>query len=426
MKRTTERLETRRKLASAFTIKAVVASVLTVGTVNADLGDVEFTAPISPKPLYDRLEIVSDGTQYVGTADGVGRIDTDIHLSLDAGLFGRIKSWRVWIQSAVAANIEKGWIDLPEDLEESYPLGSRPKNVMGSFGLPVSFSSFGASFCNLMASDLRRQGYNNADIFAVNRYVSLTLRPALSYEMTGPASLNDAPQEVATPGSESWGDLELICLAHSPVVDISDEGPQRDPLASIAYANLALAFNDQPTECPTEVIAQALFTSPHKGRFTVRLRDAYGHASQPIELRMRESDRNGSYYVKTLYQGFMVGDTETQGGNVRPPVEPIGGELTTEPLEPPPIAPDRGPGQGAPDQLADHAGDPNEHVNSVWVEIMDAGLGSVTETDHEEYRVHCQNFLDPGDRGPTEIGKGIQQSVEPWGIKGARVKSSIQ
>lgn len=395
--------------------KAAIASVFAIGVAHAEIATVEFISPISPKPLYDRLEIKSDGTQYIGAADGVGRIDTEINLNLSANIVGRVKSWKVWIQSTTVDSLTTGWSNLPEKLQESYPFGSRPKNVEGSFGLPVSFSSQGATYCNLLAHSLRGQGYSNAEIFSVDRQLSLTLRPALNYEMIGISNVPNPVVEVAQPG---LGDLTVICQAYTPDPVVSDEGPERDPIASIAYANLALAFDDQPTECPTEVMAQALFTSSTIGRFSVRLRDAYGHTSQTIELRMQAADKMGSHYVKTIQQSFLVGDTDSQGG--RPPIDADTEGFLAEEQEPPPVAPEGLTGIEASDQLADLPRDPNEHVNSVWIEIVEAGLGSVTETDHEEYRIYCQNSLSPDLRGPSAVFKGIQQSVEPAGIRGAR------
>ena len=388
---------------------ALTALALALGTAHADVGQVYFAEPVASSPLSDRLVIESDGERYVGTADGLGRIDTRVRINLHVGLVGRIRHWKVWLKSAAdVSDFDAIPTDLPAKIEESYPFGSRPRSVRRTLDLPTDFSEAGARYCNVLAHELRKQGLSDGQIFAVDRTATVSLTPALSYDMGGPSNIIPWNSDIS---SAHYGQMLLICQAHEPAhtplppgdgdpqrTPPGDDGPQRTPLASLASVSLQLIFDDQPTECPTEILARTLVTASTPGRFTARLRDAFGRTSQVREFTMGATDKQGSQYVKTFDEVFEVGgpsvEEESGSGGSGSEHRPSGLGFDFEELDQDGLVFESDP-SGSGDKLEPNH-DPNEHVNAIRTQIVDAGLGSVRESDYEEYRITCLDDADPG------------------------------
>ena len=391
-----------------------LATALTLGTAHADVGQVYFKEAVEAVPLSDRLEIRSDGERYVGAADGLGRIDTLVRLNLHVGVLGRIRNWKVWLKSAADVSaFDAVPTALPERIEESYPFGARPRGVRRDLQFPVDFSVPGTRYCNVLAHGLRAQGLSDAEIFAVDRSAQVNLSPALSFDMSGPSNIIPVADGV---GSGSRGRFELVCLAHEqsppPPPPMEDDGPQRTPLASVSYVNLGLVFDDQPTECPTTVTAHALITASTPGRFTARLRDAFGHTSQTREFEMTAANRQGDQYVKTFQEAFEVGGStadEDGSGSAGGGLEwvPSGLGYSSEEREEEGVAVAQGLSEPGDKVEPNH--DPDEHVNAIRVEIVSAGLGSVRESGPEDYHITCETPTTPVVPGAGAGGRVIEE-----------------
>jgi len=413
--------------AALYGTLATLGWALAAGTAHADSGNVRFYQPSEPRVFPDRLEIASEDGHYTGAVDGVGTVDTYVELRLDAGNVGRVVDWEVGMKSA-AADVGGVWateMKLPDRLAESYPIGSRPKQLGRDLHLPVAFSARGTAYCNAFADRLRSQGLTDGEIFAEDRSIEVRLVPTLVYEMSGPSDIWDHAPVLSPPELALF---ELRCMASESAPPAppapSDEEPQRTPqtpLASIAYANLALIQPDGPALCPTDVTAQALFTSDTEGRFVVRLRDAFGHASRAVELEMGAEDFNGSVYVETFEHTFEVGATP-EGSDLGSDSGSGGGGFLVQQPESIGYHPltDEGvlhevPDWGGVDDVRDPSHTPGEYKNSVWVEIVKAGAGSVSESDHEPYHVVCQGPQPPVLYVPTGPGTVTLDDGGPGG-----------
>lgn len=345
--------------------------------------------PPTVTPLGDRIEIPSDGGQYL-PANGATTISTPVRLRLDANTLGRIKSWALYFKTR--AVMPNGFVEEfkrhPNSASESYPVGSRPKEIELERFLSLDYHD-APVYCNQYADYLRTEGYSDVEIFTQDRIFPLQVRVGLDYEFSGPEGFFPwvTPEYLGDGYEERY--FDIVCKAYNP-------DPQRDvggdPIrqtgqkARITYANLALAHDSEPTECPAPVTAQVLFAANTQGTFSFRFKNVWQQVSQPIELTMGPENFNGIQYTKVFNHQFLVGEPEEDGmaqgrgedsavgeGKISPPLEIGGGHSLA------------GGGGG----LVVVEGDDNEYTDSLWVEILSAASGSVEETDHESYNVTC-------------------------------------
>lgn len=370
---------------------AVSLSSMSVSAPSAalDHGALE-VGPIGTTPLKRRVEIPSDGDQYLPAVAPV-TLNSQVRVVLDPGRIGRVKSWEVWFKT----KIDDGEFGSPYEhtyapsAGESYPFGSRPKTVDTMRHLVLNFDR-GRDYCNDNADLLRSQGFSDAEIFAADRTLPLAVDIGLQYEFSGPNGIQifDQPNDWAVNGEKVREPIDLVCQAYNPYPEggLQGGGNLGTKLkAEITYANLALIHDAEPTDCPALVSAQVLFAAKSQGKFTFRFQNAWQQVSQPIEMEMTAADFKGGHYTKVYERQFYVGTEQEQAGGVFGEDAAVdGGKLN------PPADGSAGSGfnEGI-DNLYDEQGDGNVHNDSLWVEVLSAAPNSVETSDMEAYSITC-------------------------------------
>ncbi len=153
------------------------------------------------------IEVASDGENYTHALSSSPAIKGRMAMSLNTHKYGRIIEWAYW--PSIKAMAETGNGMPKEQFQElgyskSYPLGDRPKKV--SRDLPFSipwqkYAPYAKEACNTLASELRSfQGMSNAEIFAVDRMLSVKVDAEITWKMSGSAIENPPRQQVTGPG----------------------------------------------------------------------------------------------------------------------------------------------------------------------------------------------------------------------------------
>lgn len=152
------------------------------------------------------IEVASDGENYTNVLPLSPAIKGRMTMSLDADKFGRIKYWAYWPSIKAEATSGPG---MPKEqykelgYSKSYPLGDRPKKVSRDLPFSIPWNTYGPyvkEACNTLAAELRGfQGMSNAEIFAVDRTLSIKVKAEITWEMSGSAI--DAPPPGIVSGS---------------------------------------------------------------------------------------------------------------------------------------------------------------------------------------------------------------------------------
>ena len=389
---------TKRGLAAAGLFAGCVASG------NATAEKVSLTVDsIATLPLSGRVEIQSDGSNYTGPEDGFARVNGVVNLRLEPNPTGRVRSWRVWLKSRTENGEEIHLNPRPGHL---YPSGHRPTGVDRPVDVMADYAGAGAQHCNALAGRLRANaGLSNAEVFAENRTIKVGLEPAVNWDMTASGGFEGFdPSGEGADWPTLWQALhkiDVVCLAQEQEPPPHADDLLQPTLASIGYANLGLDYDDQPTECPTSVNVHGLFTGNTPGNFAVRVHGAFGGVSPALQLTMGPAQFNGTHYVTTLNESLTVGAPLMDGGgDAAPGVEgQHADDLAEPPREDPDIRP-IDPGNSAADGYTEGAGNPREHEDALWIEILEAGLGSVERSNHASYRILCAPGERPGGSSP--------------------------
>lgn len=264
-----------------------------------------------------------------------------------------------------------------------YHLGGRPRTVDRTEHLLANFKYAAVSFCNDNADSLRGMGWSDEQIFAQDHVVGVAVDAALQVIFISPTG-NEVQHEV----EYYYPDFEVHCKAYQPV--ISDEGPSRSEPARITSVILDLDYNAEPEFCPTDVEATAVFFADQAGDFEFRFETASGQVSKPIQLSMEPGDEQFGQYIKYFQDTFWVGaepvPTRPAGGAKDQAVDDEVAVFVEDEVVPGSHDPrfPQGPGK-----LTGAAGDPNQHNNSLWVEILDAEEGSIVRSDYAQYEIYC-------------------------------------
>jgi len=361
---------------------------------------------LPPKNVY----VKSDGYIYDQNASDM-TITAGHHVDIDAEISGKIKNWQVWMVTTPEGGV--GQHHNSGGDSESYSFGNRPKEVHQNGSISADMSTSGKLLCNQLAETLRNNGMGNEDIFAQDRIITIGVQAVVDFEATGTGA--DPEQEV-----QDWNGLkkfDLVCkafkAAKNPAIGPAAGHFGVQQSAHLTSVTLDMFYEKTPTTCPTEVTAYATYVSQTQGSFTTRFKSAFNQISQPIKLTMSAADKQGDLYIKTYQKKFMVGEPAQSDPTRTKPVKP---GVTLD--RPGGFAP--APGNPADDIPSGPTGPqaagggkvaapslPNIYQDSLMIEVVSAGSGSVQKSDYAGYKVTCKFSINPAINpvGGISVGK---------------------
>lgn len=344
------------------------------------------------------IEVRSDGKNYTGTNVPQIQIRGKVRVQLDAGVSGRVKTWSIWPKLA-PVNIGVGYEAQFQQNKttKSYDAGQRPKSVDEETWMAMSHDAtrnYAVSACQTRATQLRTAGKTNQEIFSADHAIPLELQAALSYEFSGVS--------VGQPLVEVVGNaptFNIICKASAQGMQGTAVGggiPTNSP-ALLQDVSMSASAPIGPTRCPAEVTAFMTFKTDAgqpPGYVRYRVKSLSGKVSPLMTVQFSASDRNGSQYVKTVPQSFMVGVPPAPAAPATG--SPLVGSQASggyaSPTRPDPNSIGHGQGRPTGPMGEGAAGAPtpaNVHKDSLWIDVETAGPGSKMKSNYAAYTVTC-------------------------------------
>lgn len=366
-----------------------LAAAAMLGLANHAHADEAWARAETVKPAT--VAVRSNGSAYTQMANPATYLSSDIKVYVDAGVVGRVKSWRTWISLLPADSSGGSSAEFPQaKVAHTYDFGYRPKVVDMTTHVELvsgALQGFVVGLCNQHADQLRSQGLNNTQIFGQDRAIAVGVHAHMQAEFTSATQLT--PGEVTLPPT-----FQVVCQKQGGAVLPGVGGVVGKTEARLTAAALELLHNPHPNACPATVNAVMTFTSDTRGPFSVRARSVTtNQVSAPIQLSMEESDKQGMVYVKQVQRSFLVGGQPQQGGVVGGQAGG-GGLLLGQQLPPP------GPG-GAPGGVV-APGNPapgNVYRDSLWVEVINAAPQSIVKSPYAQYEIECPTLTGVGGGG---------------------------
>lgn len=415
-----------------FTVIALAGNLAIAGSALADFSD-SSVAAINP----NRIEVLSNGVAYTQPAIALVSLSASLVVEIDAGVSGRIKSWKAWIGASpqapgnAAANVHFS----QHAHSVNYPVGSRPKKF-GSRGIHVNvpygtLAPFLTGHCNWLANDLRNKGMSNQAIFSQDRVIPVRIWSRVEVDFSGVAGA-PVPVEV---GDHKHQMLEVVCKGQG------GKSPDIGPVAGVIKAKTearltsvtaSVLHDSHPASCPTEATARVTFVADTDGPFTWRFTSASGKVSPPIRMEMRASDKQGNLYIRSHDQKFMVGEKVSStgggsGGGIG--AGAMGGGLAGKPL-PGSGLPGAAPSGPAHQQVGGSYATPTVprlHQDALRAVVLNAAPGSVERSDAASYQVHCPVEINPGVGSlPGELQGTAKPSAAPPVAAGVVVPSAVK
>ena len=404
----------------AFRLAAFLfaGNVVLTGTALADTA-LSVVDAIYPK----RIEVLSNGVAYTQPAIPLVSLSASLVVDIDAGVSGRIKSWKAWIglNPKAPGNTSANVHFSQHPYSVSYPVGSRPKEV-GTRGVSInipygSLAPFVTGHCNWLANDLRSKGMSNQVIFSQDRAIVVRVWSTVDAEFTGIAGA-PTPSEV---GEHNIKTLDLVCKGQGGVNP--DIGPVAGDIKAKTEARLtsitaSVLHDSHPATCPTEATARVTFVADTEGPFTWRFTSASGKVSPPIRMEMRASEKQGNLYIRSYDQKFMVGEkpSPTGGGGSG---AGIGGSAAGVGLA---GNPQPGPGKSGVGHQQVGGGYaapalpnmPPAHQDGLRAVVLNAAPGSVEHSAPASYHVQCPVVRNPAVGNlPGELQGSTSPAAQP-------------
>lgn len=333
------------------------------------------------------MPVASNGTSYTSVPWN-GNILADVHVEIDSGWSGHVKSWETWLRL---------WVPDGEEIEfpaygagASYPVFQRPHtvDVVKHLQIPAAaYDSFIVGQCNQLADDLRSEGLSDQQIFAEDRTIAIFAVAQLDVDFSG--VVNPALQQAA--GGNPRPNFQIVCKKWAGS-DVPAAGAVQANF-QVTGAKLAIspAYQNLTADCPVTVPLVAEFTATNAGSLKFRFVSAGGKVSQLRTVSI--TGKTGGVY-KALYeeqiqvplaQGGSAGAGQGSGGGIVNQQAGGGLAVQTQPEEPLfPTAPSSsGMGQVQVNPLAG-----NVHSESFRVEVVKPATGIIS--DYAGYRITCK------------------------------------
>ncbi|MPZ12350.1 MAG: hypothetical protein GEU89_19370 [Kiloniellaceae bacterium] len=232
------------------------------------------------------IEIESDGSHYTNPAIALAPLAASVNVALDAGISGRIKSFKVWLKFRAETS---DWADFPQHANAvDWPQHLRPKSLNDDVYVSVpygSHASYLVSYCNLQANALRQGGMTDQQIFSQDRPVEVAVISALQYEMSGVAgSFWDGFDASGVSGWQHFKKMTVVCQRHESL-----DAPTAGPIAGANLMAGTAQVNNATGACVLGlhgIISAAVPHLPVKFRYV----DASGQQS---DLKTVVTDANG-------------------------------------------------------------------------------------------------------------------------------------
>ena len=166
----------------SLSIPLILGAVAFNSSAMADYTDIEIKS-IS----VHQISVKSNGSAYIAT--DTPNVSINAHLTLDAGLSGRVKSWKAW-----ASIIGVGFDGLERThykenaASQTYPSGSRPKRVDKRVNLFIPgfrLRSLATNYCNEIRYNFLSGGRTNEWVMSEDRTFDFLIDPELNYDLSG-------------------------------------------------------------------------------------------------------------------------------------------------------------------------------------------------------------------------------------------------
>lgn len=146
--------------------------------------------------IIKQIDIASNGQEYtLANPNNLAlALAADVHIQIDSGVSGRVKSWSTWLQIHNLTNPNQFDVHYKEyKKSKSYPSGHRPKMVNRTERLSIPQSVYENLFiaqCNILANHLRNQGLSNKQIFSQDRVIPLHFHAKYTADISGVKGTN--------------------------------------------------------------------------------------------------------------------------------------------------------------------------------------------------------------------------------------------
>ncbi len=185
-----------------------VVSTIFSGSAMADFTDIEIRSM-----SVHQISVESNGIAYIPT--DTPNVSIGAHLNLDAGLSGRVKSWKAWASIIGVGFDGTERTHYKENaVNQSYPSGSRPKRVDKRINLFIPgfrLKSLAVNFCNEIRYNFLSGGRTSEWVMSEDRTFDFLVDPELSYDISGIEGtkfVGAYPQDVRT--------IHVTCKKYTP------------------------------------------------------------------------------------------------------------------------------------------------------------------------------------------------------------------
>lgn len=165
-----------------------------------------------------KFTVHSNGSSY-GGSNLASNGSANYRFELDAGVSGRVKSWKIWPSLGEYDSNRNTFKQLKELAHsKSYKLLKRPKKVNRVGGFVISKNTLeqeAVHRCNLMAIQMRSTGKTNTEIFSEDRKLKLFVKMNYQYDMSGVPSIGTNFIE-GVPWTMGVNGIEVNCQGTRP------------------------------------------------------------------------------------------------------------------------------------------------------------------------------------------------------------------
>jgi hypothetical protein len=374
------------------------------------------------------VEIRSDGKQYttMKNTDAAFAGKADVYVSAithtntsGAAVHswedkGHVKSYSVWL----GMHVEGQPIQTARNFTEAKVAQTNLARSVKTVDFPAYIKldrslvePYLVARCNEFVTAGRKVGVPDAEIFGTDREVQIAVLATLHYNTAG----KQGGEGYVVQNGGSYPRIKVVCKAYSPPQAPGTTGgatPKGTGPALLTHASVAVQSPGAPIQCPADLTATMTFRASTPGHFSYRVLSASGKASPAEMISLKDSDKQGSEYVRVVQHKFAVGLPAERG--VAGGMQAGGGGLasaTNGTGES--IGGGRHPGAGAPGGFTAAPVAQGVHQDSLWIEITGGKAGSVQRSDYGRYKAECLPPAAPT-VNPTGLGGGA-----PAGLKGS-------
>lgn len=170
-----------RQFRRSLAIAAGLSLAIGAQSAYADSADVDVVSIATPE-----IVVLSNGSSYTQLQAPAG-FAGDIRAQFDAGVFGRVKEWKVWFVFEPDSPFGGPMHLSNHGYSKSYST-PRPKSVDRTVHVAVpgaAYEFFALGHCNGLADQLRQSGLSNHQIFGQDRKIAITVDSDFTVDFNG-------------------------------------------------------------------------------------------------------------------------------------------------------------------------------------------------------------------------------------------------